>query len=384
MRVLSVFGTRPEAIKMAPVLRELQRANTDSLVCVTAQHRQMLDSALSFFGVNPDIDLNLMQADQSLPNLTGRILSALDAVLEDTRVDLVLVQGDTTTAMAAALAAFYRKIDVGHVEAGLRSGDLFAPFPEEMNRTLVDVVSRHHFAPTSRAARIIIQQIPTAESVHVTGNTAVDALLMAIERLNGDHVLRQRIDQRLNLIRSDRRLILVTGHRRESFGKGFEEICHALKKIAERPDVEIVYPVHLNPNVRGPVNLLLGQTPNVHLLEPVDYPTFVRLMERAHLILTDSGGIQEEAPSLNKPVLVMRNETERREAIATGATELVGTNCAVIVRRTNALLDDVELWNRMAAAPNPYGDGHAARRICDVVLGRKSSVTNFAIETESA
>lgn len=371
MRVLSVFGTRPEAIKMAPVLRELHRCNAESLICVTAQHREMLDSVLQFFGIVPDVDLNLMQHGRSLSSLTARILEAVDSVLDEIRPDIVLVQGDTTTAMAAALAAFYRRISVGHIEAGLRSRDLLAPFPEEMNRIVIDVISRHHFAPTQSAAETIRQEIPTAESIHVTGNTAIDALLIAIERLNHDHSLRQRIDQSLNIGGSDRRLILVTGHRRESFGKGFEEICLALKKVAERPDVEIVYPVHLNPNVRGPVHKLLGKVSNVHLLEPVNYPTFVRLMQRAHLILTDSGGVQEEAPTLNKPVLVMRSRTERQEGVAAGAAELVGTDHAVIVRRTHALLDNVELWNRMAAAPNPYGDGHAAERICGVVLTGK-------------
>jgi UDP-N-acetylglucosamine 2-epimerase (non-hydrolysing) len=373
MRVLSVFGTRPEAIKMAPVLKALQRLNTDSLVCVTAQHREMLDSVLQFFDIVTNIDLDLMRPGQSLPSLTSRILEAIDRVLEETKPHIVLVQGDTTTAMAAALAAFYRKISVGHVEAGLRSYDLLAPFPEEMNRILVDVVSQYYFAPTPRAAETLRREIPTASNIYVTGNTSIDALLMAIERLNYDHELRRRIDQKLNLSNSERRLILVTGHRRESFGKGFEEICRAIKTISQRRDVEIVYPVHLNPNVRDPVHRLLGDIPNIKLLEPVDYPTFVRLMQRAYLILTDSGGIQEEAPTLNKPVLVMRSRTERQEGVAAGAAELVGTDHKAIVRRTHALLDDSAFWNRMAAAPNPYGDGHAAEKICRVVLAAEPS-----------
>jgi UDP-N-acetylglucosamine 2-epimerase (non-hydrolysing) len=388
MKVLSIFGTRPEAIKMVPVIKQLAVSGAESIVCVTAQHREMLDSVLEFFGIVPDIDLDLMQGAQTLTSLTSRVLTAVGDVLDQIKPDVVVVQGDTTTALGAAMAAFYRQIPVGHVEAGLRSGDLYAPFPEEMNRIVVDVVSHYHFAPTQRAADILRRELPTiANNVQVTGNTVVDALLMAVKRLDEDERLRASIDRQFEAVDTDRRLVLVTGHRRESFGRGFQEICLALHKLSERSDIEIVYPVHLNPNVQGPVHALLSNIPNVHLIEPVGYATFVRLMQRADLILTDSGGIQEEAPSLDTPVLVMRTKTERQEAIDAGAIELVGTEHENILRRAHAVLDDPDLWRRMAAAPNPYGDGRAAERICRTLLAAgelKSPATMTASATQTA
>jgi UDP-N-acetylglucosamine 2-epimerase (non-hydrolysing) len=369
MKVLSVFGTRPEAIKMVPVVKQLAMSGADSIVCVTGQHREMLDSVLAFFGIVPDVDLDLMQEAQTLTSLTSRVLMGVGDVIDRIKPDVTVVQGDTTTAMGAAMAAFYRQVPIGHVEAGLRSGDLYAPFPEEMNRVVTDVVSHYHFAPTQRAADILRRELPTiANNVQVTGNTVIDALLMAVKRLEQDDRLRASIDRQFEAIDPDRRLVLVTGHRRESFGRGFKEICLALQKLAERADIEIVYPVHLNPNVQGPVRALLSDIPNVHLVEPVGYPTFVRLMQRADLILTDSGGIQEEAPSLDVPVLVMRTRTERQEAIEAGAIELVGTEHERILRRAHAVLDDPDLWRRMATALNPYGDGQAAERICRTLL----------------
>jgi len=369
MRTLTVFGTRPEAIKMIPVVKALGAAEgVDAQVCVTAQHRQMLDSVLEFFDVTPDFDLDLMREAQTLSGLTTRILTSMDEVLEASDPDWVLVHGDTTTTMATALAAFYRGIPVGHVEAGLRSGDLYAPYPEELNRIVADTISTHHYVPTEHAGEKLRSEGRPPEGIFVTGNTVVDVLLLTVERLDRDKSLREEIDARFTMLDPARKLVLVTGHRRESFGEGFENICSALRDIAARDDVEILYPVHLNPNVRAPVNKTLSDLDNVHLVEPVDYPTFVRLMQRAHIILTDSGGIQEEAPSLDKPVLVMRERTERAEAIATGAVKLIGTRRERIAAETMQLLDDPAEWKRMAAATNPYGDGRAGARICRHLL----------------
>jgi len=369
MRTLTVFGTRPEAIKMIPVVKALGAAEgVDAQVCVTAQHRQMLDSVLEFFDVTPDFDLDLMREAQTLSGLTIRILTRMDEVLEASDPDWVLVHGDTTTTMATALAAFYRGIPVGHVEAGLRSGDLYAPYPEELNRIVADTISTHHYVPTEHAGEKLRSEGRPPEGIFVTGNTVVDVLLLTVERLDRDKSLREEIDARFTMLDPARKLVLVTGHRRESFGEGFENICSALRDIAARDDVEILYPVHLNPNVRAPVNKTLSDLDNVHLVEPVDYPTFVRLMQRSHIILTDSGGIQEEAPSLDKPVLVMRERTERAEAIATGAVKLIGTRRERIAAETMQLLDDRAEWKRMAAATNPYGDGRAGARICRHLL----------------
>jgi UDP-N-acetylglucosamine 2-epimerase (non-hydrolysing) len=370
MRILTVFGTRPEAIKMIPVVKALEKAKVDQIVCVTAQHRQMLDSVLEFFNVKPQIDLDIMQPGQTLSGLTTRILDKIDKVLADTNPDWVLVHGDTTTTMATALAAFYRRIPVGHVEAGLRSYNLDAPYPEELNRIVADSISQHHYVPTSVAAEALKREGRSESGIFVTGNTVVDVLLMTVDRLNSDRALTQSIDARFPMLDPSKRLILVTGHRRESFGSGFENICWALRDLAARKDVEVLYPVHLNPNVQKPVNEILSGLPNVHLVEPTDYPTFVRLMQRSHIILTDSGGIQEEAPSLDKPVLVMRQVTERAEAIATGAVRLVGVERASIRDNAAKLLDDAGDWTKMAKAANPFGDGTAGTRICSILLGK--------------
>ncbi len=365
MRVLSVFGTRPEAIKMAPVvLRLAAHPGFEAKVCVTAQHRRMLDSVLETFAIRPDFDLDVMRERQSLCGIAARVLDGLEPVLARFRPDRVLVHGDTTTTLAAALAAFYHKIPVGHVEAGLRTGDLFAPWPEEANRKLTAVVTDLHFAPTERARRALLAEGVPAERILVTGNTVIDALFLARAKLAASPTLSRALAERFAFLSADRRLVLVTGHRRESFGTGFENICRALAELARRnPDVEILYPVHLNPNVREPVFRILGGLPSIHLIEPVDYLPFVHLMDRAHLVITDSGGIQEEAPSLGKPVLVLREVTERPEAIEAGTVRLVGTDPARILDESERLLRDPAAYRRMANAVNPYGDGRAAERI---------------------
>lgn len=367
MRVLTVFGTRPEAIKLAPVIKELEKhSEFESRVCVTAQHRQMLDQVLRLFGINPYWDLNLMRENQSLFYVTSSALRSLETVFREAQPDVVLVQGDTTTAFVASLAAYYLKIKVGHVEAGLRTHDKFNPFPEEMNRRLADALSDFLFAPTARAKQNLLREGFPKERVFVTGNTVIDALLwVRRQRVEGEGALSQ-FSQFLD---TESRLILVTGHRRESFGEGFEKICRGLKMIAERnPDVRIVYPVHLNPNVKEPVHRILGGVTNVHLIEPLDYAGFVLLMDKAYLILTDSGGIQEEAPSLGKPVLVMREKTERPEAIEAGTARLVGTDSEQIFEETQRLLSDRTEYEKMARAANPFGDGRAAERIVQILL----------------
>ncbi len=373
-RVLSVFGTRPEAIKMAPVVQALGVVpGVESFVCVTAQHRRMLDQVLELFAIRPDIDLDLMQPGQDLFDVTAAALLRLRPVLREVRPDLVLVQGDTTTCFAAALAAFYQGIVVGHVEAGLRTGDLLAPFPEEANRALVGRLASHHFAPTATARDNLLREGVPAGRITVTGNTVIDALLMVRARLGQQPTahwqacLGQELHARLT--EGGAPSILVTGHRRESFGRGFEELCAALRSLAmAHPDWTIVYPVHLNPNVQRPVRERLGGLANVHLLDPLDYLPFVWLMDRATLILTDSGGIQEEAPSLGKPVLVTRAVTERPEAVAAGTVRLVGTDPARIIAEVETLLADRAAYDRMARAHNPYGDGHAAARIVEQIL----------------
>lgn len=369
MRILSVFGTRPEAIKMAPVVLALAAAaGIEPRVCVTGQHRAMLDQVLTLFAIVPDYDLAVMQANQGLTDITTAVLKGLEPVLDDFRPDRVLVHGDTTTSFAASLAAFYRRIPVGHVEAGLRTGNIYAPWPEEMNRRLADAIADLHFAPTERARANLLAEGAAADRVVVTGNTVIDALLHVIARIRQDLPLRDELDRRFDFLATGRgggqpKLVLVTGHRRENFGAGFERICRALARLAERGDVEILYPVHLNPNVQGPVMRILGQRPRVHLIDPVDYLAFVCLMDRAHLIITDSGGIQEEAPSLGKPVLVMRETTERPEAVEAGTVRLVGTDEDLIIRETERLLDNADAYAAMARAHNPYGDGRAAERI---------------------
>ena len=365
-RVMFCFGTRPEAIKLAPVTTELCKypREFEVLVLVTGQHRQMLDQVLRVFGIRPDYDLDVMRPGQSLADVTVGVLRGVERVLRRVRPDMVIVQGDTTSALAAALAAFYERIPVGHVEAGLRTGDKYSPYPEEMNRRLVSSLADLHFAPTPAAKDNLLNEGVPRGRIHVTGNTVVDALKAMRASKVAWHV------PVLDRIAPEQRVILVTAHRRESFGPGFERICRALRMIAERnPDVAIVYPVHLNPRVRKPVRAILGRTPRVHLIEPLEYLPFVRLMERAHVILTDSGGIQEEAPALGKPVLVMRDVTERPEAVAAGTAKLVGTDADVIVSATERLLHSAAAYRKMARARNPFGDGHAARRIVTATAG---------------
>jgi len=365
MRVLTVFGTRPEAIKMAPVVKALAAAEQiEARVCVTAQHREMLDQVLDLFRIVPDYDLNLMKPGQDLTDITANVLHGLKPVLAEFAPDLVLVHGDTTTTLAASLAAYYQRIPVGHVEAGLRTGNILSPWPEEVNRRVAGAITRLHFAPTERSRQNLLAESVPAEHIHVTGNTVIDALQEVAARIESDPVLAGDLAQRLPFDTA-RRMILVTGHRRESFGGGFERICGALRRIAQRPEVDIVYPVHLNPNVKGPVKALLSDLPNVHLIEPQDYLPFVYLMHRSTLILTDSGGVQEEAPSLGKPVLVMRDTTERPEAVDAGTVRLVGTDEDLIVSSVDELLDNQAAYDAMSFAHNPYGDGLAARHIVE-------------------
>ena len=366
-RVMVVFGTRPEAIKMAPVVHALKALPTlQAEVVVTAQHRQMLDQVLALFDIRPDEDLDLMRPGQGLVDLFGRALAGMHDVLERRRPNLVLVHGDTSTTFATALAAFYLRIPVAHVEAGLRTGDMQAPWPEEMNRHLTAPLCALHFAPTVGARDNLAREAIT-DGVHVTGNTVIDALLEVAQRIRADAELAGALAARFPFLSSGRRMVLVTGHRRENFGSGFERICVALHDIAARGDVDVVYPVHLNPNVQEPVRRILGDCPAVHLIEPQDYLPFVWLMLRSDVILTDSGGIQEEAPSLGKPVLVMREVTERPEAVDAGTVQLVGTDRERIVSAVSRLLDDSSAYARMSQAHNPYGDGHAARRIAAIV-----------------
>ena len=364
MRVLSVFGTRPEAIKMAPLIRALAAdPQIDSRVCVTAQHREMLDQVLNLFGIQPDHDLDIMRPGQDLSHITRAILAGMGTVLDQEKPDRLLVHGDTSTTFAATLAAYYRQIPVGHVEAGLRTGDPYAPFPEEMNRKLTDCIADLYFAPTDGAAANLKREGIDSSRICITGNTVIDALLQVVGDLNADNDRRNAMSSRFQDISDDQRLILVTGHRRESFGDGFQRICRGLRKLAERGDIEIAYPVHLNPNVQSTVHAILSDCPNVHLMEPQNYLPFVYLMDRCHLVITDSGGIQEEAPALGKPVLVMRNVTERPEAVNAGTVKLVGTDTDAIVRETALLLDNEAAYNTMSRAHNPYGDGKASARI---------------------
>jgi len=363
LKVLSIFGTRPEAIKMAPVVTALAAADDiEAKVCVTAQHREMLDQVLHLFGIVPDYDLDLMKPGQGLHDITAAVLLGLRPVFEDFRPDLVLVHGDTTTTLSASLAAYYHQATVGHVEAGLRTGNIYSPWPEEMNRKVTSAVARLHFAPTVSARdNLLAEAVPQAHVV-VTGNTVIDALHQVSARLRDDTNLAATLARQLALPEG-KRILLVTGHRRESFGDGFERICEALARLAAREDLHIVYPVHLNPNVKGPVEQHLSGFANVSLIAPQDYLPFVYLMSRADIILTDSGGVQEEAPSLGKPVLVMRDRTERPEAVDAGTVRLVGTDADLIVSEVAALLDDAAAYQTMSRAHNPYGDGKATQRI---------------------
>lgn len=371
MKTLCVFGTRPEAIKMAPLALALAADERfEAKVCVTGQHREMLDQVLALFAIKPEFDLDIMKPRQDLTDVTSSILQGMKEVFREFKPDIVLVHGDTATTFAATLAAYYQQIPVAHVEAGLRTGNLYSPWPEEANRKLTGTLAKLHFAPTDNSKRNLTGEGVAEESIVVTGNTVIDALLEVIKRLEHDPHLFAKAAAPTAFLDNNRKLILVTGHRRESFGGGFERICKALLDVAQQhPDVDIVYPMHLNPNVREPVNRLLAGIDNIHLIEPLDYLPFVHLMSRAHIILTDSGGIQEEAPSLGKPVLVMRDTTERPEAVEAGTVKLVGTDGANIVRELNRLLLDAEAYRAMSYAHNPYGDGQASARIIEALLG---------------
>lgn len=367
IKTLCVFGTRPEAIKMAPLALALQSdPRFEAKVCVTGQHRQMLDQVLDLFALAPDFDLNIMRSGQDLTDVTSTILLGMREVLSSFRPDVLLVHGDTATTFAASIAAYYQQIPVAHVEAGLRTGNIYSPWPEEGNRKLTGALAQLHFAPTETSRGNLLREGIQSESIVVTGNTVIDALLQVVVTLDNDTELQDQIASSFPFLHLDRKLVLVTGHRRESFGGGFERICQALAETARRfPEVEIVYPVHLNPNVREPVNRLLVGIENVHLIEPLDYLPFVYLMNRSYLILTDSGGIQEEAPSLGKPVLVMRDTTERPEAVEAGTVKLVGTDVAAISTAIATLITDETEYRQMSFAHNPYGDGKACLRILE-------------------
>ena len=373
-KILLVFGTRPEAIKMAPLVKKLQEMPEafQTIVCVTGQHREMLDQVLRLFEITPDYDLNIMKPNQDLYDITSRILLGMRDVLKEVQPDIVLVHGDTTTSMAAALAAFYQQIPVGHVEAGLRTGNIYSPWPEEMNRLITGRITTHHFSPTPLARENLLKEHVDEKQIIVTGNTVIDALQMVVGKLREDTVLASEVANRIcemgyDVKRLDgaKRMVLITGHRRENFGEGFLNICHAIKNLAAKyPNVDFVYPMHLNPNVRKPVLEILGEgAANVFLIEPLDYLPFVYMMQHSTLILTDSGGVQEEAPGLGKPVLVMRDTTERPEAVEAGTVLLVGTNREKIEQGVSQLLDDAEMYRRMSEAVNPYGDGLACERI---------------------
>ena len=374
MKILTIFGTRPEAIKMAPLVQQLYaHPNIDAKVCVTAQHREMLDQVLELFEIKPDYDLNIMRPGQTLTDITSNILKGMESVLQEYKPDAVLVHGDTTTTLATTLASFYQQIPVGHVEAGLRTGNLYSPWPEEGNRKLAGALAHWHFAPTARSKANLLVEGIKEERILVTGNTVIDALLEVKEKLEQDENLQSRFANQFAFLGNkkvnDDKMILVTGHRRESFGGGFERICRALAQIAKQfPNAQIVYPVHLNPNVREPVNRILSGITNIYLIEPQDYLPFVWLMNRSDVILTDSGGIQEEAPSLGKPVLVMRDTTERPEAVAAGRVKLVGTDTGIIVDAIATILNDSNAYETISKAHNPYGDGTASQRIVSQLL----------------
>ena len=368
-KILIVFGTRPEAIKMALLIKEFQkRAEFEVKVCVTAQHRQMLDQVLEFFEIKPDFDLNLMKQAQDLYDVTSGVLLGMQAIFERYKPDIVFVHGDTTTTSAVSLAAFYQKIDVAHVEAGLRTHDIYSPFPEEINRQITGLIAKYHFAPTAGAKENLLKEGKSAKNIVVSGNTVIDALFWTIDKIERDAILRDKILSSINFKfhLGERKFILVTGHRRENFGEGFINICEALREIAaDNADVDIVYPVHLNPNVQKPVKEILSGLPNIFLMDPLEYDAFVYLMSKAYMIITDSGGIQEEAPSLCKPVLVTRNRTERPEGIEAGCVRLVGTKRENIVKEAQKLLNLKSEYDKMSQSISPYGDGKACERILD-------------------
>ena len=366
-KILITFGTRPEAIKMAPLVLELKKRpdHFEVEVCVTAQHRQMLDQALEIFAITPDYDMDVMQDGQTLPELTGRLIAGFDKVLEKSCPDIVIVQGDTTTTFCCALAAFYRQIKVAHIEAGLRTDNRYSPFPEEINRRMTANLTDWHFPPTERSRQALLRERYPEDSVFKVGNTVIDALLMVAEKVRGRS---SSFEDKFSFLANDARIVLITGHRRESFGAGFEDICSAIKGLAQdNPAVRFVYAVHLNPNVHEPVNRLLKGLDNIHLIPPQDYLNFVWLMDRAHIILTDSGGVQEEAPSLGKPVIVMRDVTERMEAVEAGTALLVGADKRKIIGAVQGLLNDEKAYHKMAQTKNPFGDGMASQRIADIL-----------------
>jgi len=371
-KVMVVFGTRPEAIKMAPVVKACKaHQELEVKVCVTAQHRQMLDQVMDIFGLTADFDLNVMAPNQTLGDVTCKVLKGMEGVFEQWKPDVILVQGDTTTVMAAALAAFYHKIEVGHVEAGLRTGNVYSPWPEEMNRMIAGCLATQHYAPTPRSRDNLLKENKNPEAVFVTGNTVIDALHDAVAIMDGDQALTAKLEAEFPFLDASKRLVLVTGHRRENFGEGFIHICNAIARVAKRQDVQVVYPMHMNPNVRKPVTDILGHLGNVHLIEPLDYLSFLFMMRRSYLIMTDSGGVQEEAPSLGKPVIVMRDTTERPEAVDAGTVILAGTETDAMASAAERLLDDPDFYHRMAHAVNPYGDGLASKRIASILVEGK-------------
>ncbi len=374
-KVLIVFGTRPEAIKMAPLVKEFQKYTDtfETKVCVTAQHREMLDQVLDLFEIVPNYDLDIMKPGQDLYDVTSNVLLGMKPVLTDFKPDVVFVHGDTSTTFAASLAAFYQQISVAHIEAGLRTGDIYSPWPEEANRQLTTQITAYHFAPTTTSRENLLKENVNSRSIQVTGNTVIDALFLALDKIKNDTELEQQIIHQLSTINyqleNDKKIILVTGHRRENHGQGFINICTALKEIAlSNPDIDIVYPVHLNPNVQKPVKELLSGIDNVYLIEPLQYEQFIYMMDRSYFIITDSGGVQEEAPSLGKPVLVMRDTTERPEALDAGTVKLVGTNTALIIKEAQLLINDKEAYERMSRASNPYGDGHACEKVIEFII----------------
>ena len=375
-KILFVFGTRPEAIKMAPVIKAFKNEKIfDTKVCVTGQHRQMLDQVLDIFDIKPDYDLNIMELGQDLFDITANVLSGMKNVLSEYSPDLVLVHGDTSTTSATAIAAFYQKIKVGHVEAGLRTGNIYSPWPEEVNRQISGVIANYHFAPTSTSMENLLKENKNKDNILVTGNTVIDALFLVLDKIEKDAKLKNTILKSISdqyRFNSDKKIILVTGHRRENFGEGFTNICKALKKIADdNHDVDIVYPVHLNPNVQKPVKNILSNSKNIYLINPLSYENFIYLMSKSYFIITDSGGVQEEAPSLGKPVLVLRNTTERPEAVEAGTVKLVGTNFDAIVNESQKFLDDEKEYKKMSKAHNPYGDGSASKRIVNFFKTKK-------------
>ncbi|MDE9614005.1 UDP-N-acetylglucosamine 2-epimerase (non-hydrolyzing) [Citrobacter portucalensis] len=369
LKILLVFGTRPEAIKMAPLIHLLKKDKEFKIkVCVTAQHREMLDQVLDIFDIKPDYDLNIMRTGQTLNDITSKVIVEMKPILRDFAPDVVLVHGDTSTTFATSLAAYYEQIAIGHVEAGLRTGNIYSPWPEEANRKLTAVLATYHFAPTEGAKNNLINEGYAAKDIYVTGNTVIDSMFMIKEKIDKDNIMRSALDAEFSFLDRDKKIILVTGHRRENFGEGFENICKALTLIANKhQDVQIVYPVHLNPNVKEIVSRTLNGVNNIFLIAPQQYVPFIYLMSRSYIIMTDSGGIQEEAPSLGKPVLVMRNTTERPEAIEAGTVKLVGTSVELIVNSVNILLEDRKEYEKMACSHNPYGDGHASESIRDIL-----------------